>query len=53
MRGRGADAQRVAVGGRTDGAADPEAAGGAGNVLDDDGLAPAGNGTIMVTGRAG
>ncbi len=38
MRGRGADAQRIAVGGRTHGAADADAAGGARDVLDDDGL---------------
>ena len=39
VRGRGADAQRVAVGGRAHGAADAEAAGGASDILDHHGLA--------------
>ena len=42
MRGRGADAQRVAVGGRAHGAADAEAAGGASDILDHDRLAEIG-----------
>ena len=39
MRGRGANAQRVAIGRRADGTADADAAGCAGDVFDDDGLA--------------
>ena len=52
MRGRGADAQRVAVGGRANRAADAEAAGGAADVLDDDGLAENGPQTLSARNRA-
>ena len=38
MRGRGADAQRVTIGGRANRAADTETAGSSANVLDDHGL---------------
>jgi hypothetical protein len=71
MRRGCADAQRIAVGSRSDRAADTETAGSAADILDDDGLPqnrpdllprnratvsvapPAGNGTIMLIGRAG